>query len=81
MLPYLLRCLNGWQEYARTINCDDERVFFPLYKVIRECAELASAETVYSKKYLLDFNKIEFEYSSKMDDIAGIDYSLKFEED
>lgn len=81
MLPYLLRYLNGWQEYARTINCDDERVFFPLYKVIAECAELASAEIVYSEKYLLDFNKIEFEYSSKMDDIAGIDYSLKFEED
>lgn len=80
MLPYLLRYLNGWQEYARTINCDDERVFFPLYKVIAECAELASDEIVCTEEYSRDFRKIEFEYRNKMDDIAGIDYSLKIEE-
>ena len=81
MLPLLIRYLKGWKEYARTINCDDERVFFPLYKVIAECAELASDEIVNSKEYLRDFSKIEFEYRNKMDNIAGVDYSLKIEED
>lgn len=81
MLPYLIRYLEGWQEYAKKINCEDERVFFSLYKVISECAMDASSENVCSEKYIKDFHKIEFLYCDKMDNIVGLDYSLKTEED
>lgn len=80
MLPVLIRFIEGWENYARRINDYSERDFFSLYKAVAECAELASVEKDIDPKYIMDFHKIEYYYRDKMDSIAGIDYSLKFED-
>lgn len=81
MLPTLLRYLEGWQEYATKIGQYDDRDFFSLYKTIVECAEIASCETIENPNYARDFSDIEFHYREKMDNIAGVDFTLKFEEE
>lgn len=80
MLPVLIRFLEGWENYARRINDYNERDFFSLYKTIAECAELASVEKDINPKCIMDFHEIECNYRDKMDSIAGVDYSLKFED-
>ena len=81
MLPYLIRISDGWNEYAKKTDQHDERDFFPLYKSIAECAESASCESVEVSAYVADFTAIELCYRDKMDTIAGVDFTLKVEEE
>ena len=81
MLPTLLRYLEGWEEYAKKINQYNERDFFSLYKNIAECAEIASCETINNPDYARDFSDIEYLYRDKMDAIAGVDFTLKIEDE
>lgn len=81
MLPTLLSYLEGWEEYAKRIGQYDERDFFSLYKSIAECAEMADCEIIENPDYIRDFSDIEFYYRDKMDNIAGVDFTLKFEDE
>ena len=81
MLPYLIQISNGWQEYANKINQFDEKDFFPLYKVIAECAENAGMEDICDNKYNKNFSNIEYSYKDKMDVIVGADFTLKIEDE
>lgn len=80
ILPVLIRYLEGWQQYAKKINQYDDRDFFSLYKTIAECASLADGEKIMDSKYQKDFFDIEDFYRTQMDSIAGVDFSIKFDE-
>ena len=78
ILPVLIDILEKLENYVKNINEYDERNFFEWYKTIAECAESASIEEVSDPKYEKDYYDIEYSYRDKMDSIAGVDYSLKF---
>ena len=80
ILPVLIRYLEGWQQYAKKTNQYDDRDFFSLYKSIAECASLAEGEKIDEPKYKKDFYDIEYFYREQMDSIAGVDFSIKFDE-
>ena len=80
ILPVLIRYLEGWQQYAKKINQYNDRDFFSLYKTIAECASLADDEKIINSKYQKDFFDIEYFYRNQMDSIAGVDFSIKFDE-
>ena len=81
IVHYLIRIEQGWKEYAQSKGYKDEDVFFSLYKSISECAEAADREKDVPTQYQQDFFEIYMSYQDKMDEIAGADYSLRFNDE
>ena len=81
IVHYLILIEQGWKEYAQRNRYKDEDVFFSLYKSISECAESADLEKDVPAKYQKDFFEIHMSYQDKMDEIAGVDYTLRFNDE
>ena len=81
IVHYLILIEQGWKEYAQRKEYTDEDVFFSLYKSISECAETADREKDVPTQYQQDFFEIYMSYQDKMDEIAGADYTLRFNDE
>lgn len=81
IVHYLIKIEQGWKEYAQRKGHKDEDVFFSLYKSISECAEAADREKDVPTQYQQDFFEIYMSYQDKMDEIAGADYTLRFNDE
>ena len=82
ILPYLIRFAKGWEAYAEEKEKDfDKRPFFSLYQAIADCADEASREKNVPPQYQMDFDDIWCCYQEYMDDIAGINYILRYDKE
>lgn len=81
IVQHLIRIEQGWKEYAERKGDKDEEVFFSLYKSISEYAIAAHREKNVPPKYQQDFFEIYMSYQDKMDEIAGVNYTLRLNDE
>lgn len=79
IFPYIVDIAEKLEAYAKKQPDFEERYLYPLYSLVKECAEETSLMCKGDLEEQRKIWSIEWEYTDRMNAVTGADYDLQWD--